>query len=215
HGKSRRQYQQRVDWSRLPAREPMLRSCGLAASRQASRSASGMSSLASSSASVVPAPMRVPSIPRGTTPRMSTSVSASSSPSLSSGTTSVPPLSNTVLLGSLGSSLRSDGCRSSTLLLVSLTGLAQRAEHLLAADRKRANVGAGRVPDRIRDRSGRRDDRRLAEALRAEVRQVLVGNVEELGDDLRDVGDRRQLVRVERRVERHAARRIEEPVLGE
>ena len=42
HGNSSRQYQQRVDWSRLPPIEPMLRSCGDAASRQASRSASGI-----------------------------------------------------------------------------------------------------------------------------------------------------------------------------
>ena len=42
HGNCRRQYQQRVDCSRLPPIVPMLRSCGEAASRQASRSASGI-----------------------------------------------------------------------------------------------------------------------------------------------------------------------------
>ena len=42
HGNCRRQYQQRVDCSRLPPIVPMLRSCGEAARRQASRSASGI-----------------------------------------------------------------------------------------------------------------------------------------------------------------------------
>ncbi len=42
HGYFSRQYQQRVDWSRLPPTELMLRSCGEAASRHASRSAAGI-----------------------------------------------------------------------------------------------------------------------------------------------------------------------------
>ena len=41
HGNCRRQYQQRVAWSRLPPIVPMFRSCGDAASRHASRSAPG------------------------------------------------------------------------------------------------------------------------------------------------------------------------------
>ena len=44
---------------------PSLRSCGDAARRQASRSASGICGSASSSASVVPAPIVCPSMPRG------------------------------------------------------------------------------------------------------------------------------------------------------
>ena len=49
-----RQYQQRVDCKRLPPIVPMFRSCGEAASRAASRSASGIAAESSSSASVVP-----------------------------------------------------------------------------------------------------------------------------------------------------------------
>ena len=37
---------------------------------------------------------------------------------------------------------------------VALARLAQRAQHLLARDRQRADVGAGRVADRVRDRGG-------------------------------------------------------------
>ena len=43
HGYCSRQYQQRVAWSRLPPIVPMARSCGEAARRHASRSASGIS----------------------------------------------------------------------------------------------------------------------------------------------------------------------------
>ena len=46
----------------------MLRSCGLAASRAASRSAAGTCGSHSSSASDAPAPIREPEIPRGITP---------------------------------------------------------------------------------------------------------------------------------------------------
>ena len=52
--------------------------------------------------------------------------------------------------------------------------LRERAQHLLARDRDLVHVGAGRVADRVRDRRGGRDDRRLAEPLRAEARQMLV-----------------------------------------
>src|SRR6185437_3866235 len=165
-----RQYQHRVAWSRFPPSELMFRSCGDAASRHASRSASGIPDSASSSASVVPAPIVPSRTPRGTTPRTSTSCSASSSPSRSSGTTSVPPCTKSPP----SSSATSDGRRSSTLLLLPLPllGLAQRAQHLLAGDRQFVHAGAGRVADRVRNRGSDRDDRRLAEPLRAEVRQV-------------------------------------------
>src|SRR5579884_1064322 len=173
----------------------MFRSCGDAASRQASRSASGMAGSTSSSASVVPAPITLPWIPRGTTPRTSTSRSASSSPSRKSGTTSVPPWSGSPP----SSSSTLDGRRSSTLVLLSraLFGLAQRAQHLLAGDRQLVHVGAGCVPDRVRDRGGDRHDGRFAQALRAEVRQVLVWPIDELADDLGHVRDGRHSVRVE------------------
>src|SRR5437868_11159835 len=194
----------------------MLRSCGDAASRHASRSASGIAGSASSSASVVPAPITPSWTPRGTTPRTSTSTSALRIPSRSSGTTSVPPASNNLLLAPSSSSTL-DGRRSSTLLLLplSLLGLAQRAQHLLAGDRQLVHVGAGRVADRVRDRGCDRDDRRLAEALRAKVRQVLVGSVDELADDLRHVRDGRHAVRVERGGEDATRLGIEQPLLRE
>ena len=70
-----------VAWSRLPPIVPMFRSCGDAARRHASRSASGSSVDASSSASVVPAPIVRPEIPRGTASRTSTRLSAERIPS--------------------------------------------------------------------------------------------------------------------------------------
>src|SRR5206468_12458259 len=134
----------------------------------ASRRASGIPPSASSSASVVPAPMRLPLTPRGTMPRTSTSLSAFRIPSRRSGTTSVPPW-----IGIPPSSCSTlDGRRSSTPLL--LLGRLERAQHLLARDRQLMHVGSRRVADRVRDRGGERDDRRLADALRAEIRQVLV-----------------------------------------
>src|SRR5262249_39238317 len=192
------QYQERVAWGRLPPSEPPFRSCGEAASRHASRSASGIASSTSSSDSVVPAPITPSCTPRGTTPRTSTRRSASRSPSRSCGTTSEPPCRNTP--PSTSSTL--DGRRSSTLLLLAFPlarlCLAQRAQHLLPGDRQLVHVGARRVADRVRDRGCDRDDRRLAKPLRAEIRQVLVGPVDELADDLRHVGNRRHAIRVER-----------------
>src|SRR5206468_4843516 len=104
-----------------------------------------------------------------TTPRMSTSVSACRRPARSSGTTSVPPW-----IGVPPSSSRSDARRSSNLPLFARLGLTKRAQHLFTRDRQPPHIRAGRVADRIRDRRRDRDDRRLAEPLRAEVRQVLV-----------------------------------------
>src|SRR3954468_14537923 len=207
----------------------MLRSCGDAASRHASRSASGIAGSTSSSASVVPAPITPSCTPRGTTPRTSTSRSASSNPSRSSGTTSEPPCRKSP--PSRSSTL--DGRRSSTLLLLALAllGLAQRAQHLLAGDRQLVHVGSGRVADRVRDRGGDRDDRRgaagppprggdgddrrLAEPLRAEVREVLVGPVDELADDLRHIRDGRHPVRIEGGGEDSPRLGVEQPLLRE
>src|SRR4029079_1719201 len=138
------------------------------------RSASGIPGSTSSSPSVVPAPITLSRTPRGTTPRTSTSVSALSRPSCNSGTTSVPPWTKTPP----SSSSTLDGRRSSTLLL--LLRSFERAQHLLARDRQLVDLGARRVADRVRDRGGDRHDRRLAEPLRAEVRQVRVGLVDEL-----------------------------------
>src|SRR5204862_539167 len=80
----------RVAWIRLPPIVPIERSCGDAASAQASRSAAGTSGATSTSANVVPAPIRVPSTPRGMTSRRSTSFSAETRRSRSSGTRSGP-----------------------------------------------------------------------------------------------------------------------------
>src|SRR3954453_15185437 len=200
------QSQPRVACSRLPPIEPMFRSCGLAASRHASRSTSGICGSHSSSASVAPAPLVFPSMPAGTPPRMSTSGSLESSPPRISGTTSVPPW-----IGSAPSISTLDARRSSTPL--PRFGLAERAQHLLARDRERANLRTGGVADRIRDRGGGRDDRRGGEPLGAEVRQVRIGLVDQLADDLRDVRDRRQLVRVESRREDAARLRVDEALL--
>src|SRR4051812_25832096 len=152
--------------------------------------------------------MRLSFTPRGTIPRMSTRRSVSRIPSRRSGTTSVPPASNRPLLG-MSSTL--DGRRSSTPLL--LRSLAERAQHLLARDRQLVDVGTGRVANRIRDRRRERDDRRLAETLGAEARQMLVRLVDELAHDLRHVGDRRHAVRIERRREDAARLRIDQPLL--
>ena len=74
---------------------------------------------------------------------------------------------------------------------------------------------AGCVADRIRNRGRSRNDRRFAQSLRAEVRQVLVRLVDELANDLRHVRDRGQLVRVERLSQRRAALRVDQPFLGQ
>src|SRR5579862_241206 len=210
HGYLSRQYQHRVAWRRLPPRELMFRSCGDAARRQASRSAPGTCRLASSSASVVPAPMRAPSIPCGTTRRTSTSVSACRIPSRTSGTTSVPPWTKRPP----SSSERSDGRRSSTpLLLLLLVRLAQCAEQLLARHRHLVDVRARRVPDGVRDRGRNRHDGRLAEPLRPEIREMRVRLVDELAHDLRHVRDRGHTVRVERRRQHAPGLGVHQPPL--
>src|SRR6266516_7236493 len=56
-------------------------------------------------------------------------------------------------------------------------------------------------------------DLRLAESLGAEVRQMFVRYVDELGNDLRDVREGRNPVRVERAGENRARRRIDEALL--
>ena len=54
---------------------------------------------------------------------------------------------------------------------------AQRLEHAGGRQRQRRGAPAGRMRERVRDRGGCRHDRRLAEALGADVRQVAVGLV--------------------------------------
>src|SRR5690242_2326553 len=109
---------------------------------------------------------------------MSTTREPSRIPSRTSGTTSVPPWRKTP--PSSWSTL--DGRRSTTPLL--LLRRLECAQHLLARDRQLVHVGARGVANRIRDCRSDRDDRRLAEPLRAEVRQVLVRLVDERADDL-------------------------------
>ena len=188
---------------------PMLRSCGEAASRQASRSASGISVARLELGERRPgADAACPRSRAARRPEMSTSVSASSSPSrelrhdLGAAVRGARPrparprrAARAARAGARSRRHPAAGCPSRRALP---PRLGERAQHLLARDRQRADVGAGRVADRVRDRGGDRDDRRLAEPLRAEVRQLRVGHVDELADDLRHVGDRRQPVGVER-----------------
>src|SRR5206468_3147539 len=136
------------------------------------------------------------SIPRGTTCPTSTKVSAWTSPSRSSGTSSVPPASATDPLPSAAAAASADSGRSSSNSLLGALPqfrLAERVQHLFAGDGQRAYVGARGVADRVRDCGCGRNDRRLAEALRAEVRQVLIGLVDQFRHDLWDVGDRGSL----------------------
>src|SRR5437588_944618 len=174
----------------------------------------GIGGRTSSSASVVPAPMRVPSMPRGTASATWTSVSARTIPSRRSGTRSVPPASATEPLPRAATAASALGGRRSFTPLL----LARRLEcpqQLVARDREGPDVRAGGVTDRVRDRRGGRDDRRLAEALGAEVRQVLVRDVDELGDDLGHVGERGHLVGVERLRQHEAGAGVVEPLFRE
>ena len=189
----------------------MLRSCGDAASRHASRSASGIAGSTSSSPSVVPAPIVEPlDAARHDAAHVDERLGARAARRCSSGTTSVPPWTKTPAV-ELG-----DARRPQELHGVSFSFAASSARSISSREIGSSwIVGAGRVADRVRDRGGDRDDRRLAEPLRAEVRQVRVGLVDELADDLRHVGDRRHPVRVERRREHAAGLGIEQPLLRE
>ena len=179
HGNLSRQYQQRVACSRLPPTVPIDRSCGEAASGTPRAAPPG------SRVGLELGERRARADPRAVDRRAARrrarrrACRRSTSPSRSSGTSSCrrrarrsrcrarPPRPRR---------LRPEELQASPVRRA--LGLAQRAQHLLARDRQRADVGAGRVADRVRDRRGGRDDRRLAEPLRAEVRQVLVGDVE-------------------------------------
>ena len=90
----------------------------------------------------------------------------------------------------------------------------ERLEHAGRRQRQRRGAAAGRVRERVRDRGGRRDDRRLAEALRADVRKVLVRQVDEVDDDLGRVGDRRHLVVVEMPVDGRPGGRVDDELLA-
>ena len=200
HGNCRRQYQQRVDCSRLPPIVPMLRSCGEAARRQASRSASGIVASCSSSASVVPAPIAFPERRAAGRPRISTSARPARARRAAAARAPCRPPAP----GRPFAVERRERLERARPELHAATLLRSRASRRARSISSRVigsdvHVGAGRVADRVRDRRGDRDDRRLAEPLRPEVRQVLVRYVDELADDLGHVGDRRQLVRVERR----------------
>src|SRR5207247_9096903 len=155
--KPSRQYQQRVACRRLPPTVPIERSCGEAACAHASRSPCGTRASTSSSANVVPAPMRVPEIPRGTASRSSTSVSACTRPSRRSGTSSVPPArAREPLPSAPAASSALDGRSSSTLFLLACLGLAQSPQHLFAGNRQRADLRSGRIVDGIDDCGGHR-----------------------------------------------------------
>ena len=204
---------------------PMFRSCGDAASRHASRSASGICGATSSSASVVPAPMRTglcgsEPLRRFRAARPPRRGRARRPARVRRATAVRAPCRRPDARPAVASESRDglvDGARPVQLQRSrsSFARLAQRAQDLLARQRQRLDLGSGRVADRVRDRGRRRDDRRLAEALRAEVRQVLVRDVDELAHDLGHVGDRRQLVGVERPRQDGAVARVVEPHLRE
>ncbi|MBA3384685.1 MAG: molybdopterin-dependent oxidoreductase, partial [Actinobacteria bacterium] len=137
------------------------------------------------------------------------------SPSRSCGTSSVPPASawspgSPPSAANSSSELGRTSCNA-----LPFSCFPQCLQDLLARDRQRRHVGASGVADRVRDRRRRRDDRRLAEPFRPQVREVLVRHVDELTHDLRHVGERRQLVRVERAGEDRARARVVEPRLRE
>src|SRR5690606_36086522 len=146
--------------------------------------------------------------------------------SRNSGTSPVPPASATAPLPSAaGAAL--DARRYFGLLGISvlpilgsvvlgsvvLGSVVERVEDLGPVDRQRTYVRAGGIPDRVGDRRGNRDDRWLAETLRCEVGEVRVGPVDELGDDLRYVGDGRHPVGVERLCQHPTTGRVEQPLL--
>src|SRR5207247_9544852 len=92
----------------------------------------------------------------------------------------------------------------------------QRLEHAPPGERRMPNARAGRVRDRVRDRGGGRDDRRLAEALDAEIVRAAIRAVDELHGDLRGhVLDRRHLVVFEVAVHDPARRSVDEALFAE
>src|SRR5207302_10690840 len=111
-----------------------------------------------SPASCVLAPTPLPSSPRWTASARWPSVPARTTPSRRSGTRSVPPASATEPFPSAATACCWSGGRLSATPLL-LARRLERAQQLLPGDRKRPDVGAGRVADRVRDRRGRRDDR--------------------------------------------------------
>ena len=185
---------------------------GDAASRQASRSASGIAGSASSSASVVPAPIRVPSTPRGTTSAdVDERLGLRASPSRSSGTTSVPPASATEPLPSAAAAA-STARRPQELQRSPSRALAPRAAR---AASPRGVIGSERTSAPVASR--------IAFAIAAAVGTIggspspfeprfvrcssgmSTSSVTISGH----VGDRRQLVGVERLRQHRAARRVD------
>ena len=69
--------------------------------------------------------------------------------------------------------------------------------------------------ERVGDRGGSRDDRRLTEPLGADIRQVRVGDMGKVDHDLGHIGDRRDLVVVEVRIEGDAGRRVDDQLFRE
>ena len=162
-GSCSRQYQQRVAWSRLPPIVPMFRSCGDAARRHASRSASGDLGRRLQLGQRRAGADRPPGDPaRHGRAHVDERLGLDD-----------PVAQQRHELGAA----RECACRpparrprppttqaapaATRSFSRSRLGLAQRAQDLLARDRQRGDVGAGGVADRVRDR-GRRSGRSAA-----------------------------------------------------
>ena len=194
---------------------PTLRSSGEAASEAAAPTAAyGWSAAAAASSVIVTAaPTRTPS-PFASMPPSPASRRSTSSRRLADSAVDLPR--------EVGAAAH----RRGAVLAEKLERLVERGRTRVAAHASASSTRAGvsgtarrtasgRVRERVRDRRGGRDDRRLAEPLRAEVRQVLVRSVDEVDDDLGRVGDRRHLVVVEVPVDGCAGRRVDVQLLGE
>src|SRR5207245_5978767 len=91
----------------------------------------------------------------------------------------------------------------------------ERLEYPSTRHRRMTHSRAGRVGDRVRDCAGCWDDRRLAEALRAEIVRLAVRPVGEAHHDLGYVEDRRDLVPLEVRVHHAAEAAVDDTLLRE
>ena len=150
--------------------------------------------------------------PRGTTPRMSTSVSAREQSRRAAAAR--PRCRPRAAVPGRRTSSRLDARRSSNApsavrVLASLAAASRSARSIssrvIGSDATSAPV-ASRIAFAIAAAVG--NDRRLADPLRAEVRQLRVRHVDQLADDLGHVGDRRHPVGVEARREDLARARV-------
>src|SRR3954465_12256159 len=201
-----RKYQQRGRCRRLPPSVARLRICSVAASEAAWASAAYLSrtrACSSISASVVSAPISSPSafasMPRGSSAFTLTSRSGAGRSALRSVNRSVPPASGRAA-GPMAPSAASSvaGFEYANGLMV------ERHQKLVTGYGKVAEAHAGGVENGIGDRRGGRNDRRLADAFRAERVRLLVRHALGGVHDLGDVAQRGHLVLLQVGVERLA-----------